>query len=50
MWGYPFTLITDKENRIIDAIRAGGTDAQSPESIIHRVKSALEGDIIFGDQ
>ncbi|MFN7115181.1 MAG: TlpA family protein disulfide reductase [Saprospiraceae bacterium] len=42
MWGYPFTLITDKENRIIGAIRAGGAENRISESIIQKVEAILE--------
>jgi len=34
-------LITDKDNKIIGAIRAGGNDNQTAESIIQKVEAVL---------
>ncbi len=41
-WGYPFTIITDKENIIIGAIEAHSAKEFSPEAIIDKIESILK--------
>jgi peroxiredoxin len=43
MWGYPFTIITNKKNVIIGAIKARDSKNHSSGSIINEIESILAG-------
>lgn len=43
IWGYPFTIITNKKNVIIGTIQGKGSNNSSSGSVIHEIESILAG-------
>lgn len=42
MWGYPFTIITDRENKIIKTIQAKDYSDNFPQAAMEEIELTLD--------